>query len=352
LCSVAVYAEHSGDAAALAALRRATDFHQHFTWPDGTPVETINGRNRRWNVSAWGQFGFSHWPDGRRYAEFLAGRFVAGKVSSRDLGRLAQSALYFHEGPTEPIPQDLPRSAYRMKSAEAGIRKTGPWTVCLSGLIDAPIDSQFTLDRQGHISIYHQRLGLIVTGANSKRQPELATFSDRAGETLVTIPLSSRLRMADERDRLGLAYSTFFAEAELPAPSAERMAIHFAITETGRGRLRDAELHLQLCLHAGEPLEAGGAKIALDDKPLELGPEQLGGVIRHRGWTLRVDRPARLKWPVLPFNPYANAPEKELRYAVGVLTVPVQVDPPPDGAALNWRRGAIAISLEAPDVAP
>ena len=97
------------------------------------------------------------------------------KLSSRDLGRLAQSALYYHEGPTEPIPQELPRSAYQMK-VPAGIRKTGPWIVCLSGLIDAPIDSQFTLDRQGHLSIYHEKLGLIVTGANSKHQPELATF--------------------------------------------------------------------------------------------------------------------------------------------------------------------------------
>ena len=73
MCCVALYWEHSRDPAALEALRRATDFHKHFTWPDGTPVETINGRNRHWDVSPWGQFGFTHWPDGRRYAEFLAG---------------------------------------------------------------------------------------------------------------------------------------------------------------------------------------------------------------------------------------------------------------------------------------
>ncbi len=346
MCCVAVYAEHSRDEDALAALRRATDFHKHFTWPDGIPVETIDGRNRHRSVSAWGQFGFSHWPDGRRYAEFLAGHFAAGRTSSRDLGRLAQSALYYHDGPTEPIPQELARSAYRMKAVSAGIRKTGPWTVCLSGLIDAPVDSQFTLDRQGHISVYHQRLGLIITGANSKQQPELATFSDRAGRQLTTIPLSSRLRMADERDRLGLAYSTFFAEAEIPAPSDDRLALHFAITETGRGRLQDAELHLQLCLKAGEPLETGRSKINLTEQRVELNEGEIGGVIRHRGWTLRVDQPARLSWPVLPFNPYANAPERDLRHAVGVLTVPVKVEAPPSEAALNWRRGSIGLSLE------
>ncbi len=52
MTGVALYWEHSGDPAALEALRRATDFHEHFTYPDGTPVETINGRNRYWDVSA------------------------------------------------------------------------------------------------------------------------------------------------------------------------------------------------------------------------------------------------------------------------------------------------------------
>src|SRR5262245_53593413 len=254
MCCVALYWEHSRDTDALKALRRATDFHQHFTWPDGTPVEAINGRNRYWAASAWGQFGFSHWPDGRRYAGLLAERVAVRKVSSRDLGRMAQNALYFHEGPTEAIPQEQPNAVHRMK-VPAGIRKTGPWVVCLSGLIDAPIDSQFTLDRQGHLSIYHQKLGLIVTGANSKNQPDLATFREKTKDKVTTIPLSSRLRMNDDRDRLGLGYSTFFAEAVIPRPTDEQVTVRFAITETGRGRLQDVQLNLQLVLKAGEPLE-------------------------------------------------------------------------------------------------
>ncbi|MBI2949783.1 MAG: hypothetical protein HYY23_19300 [Verrucomicrobia bacterium] len=341
---VALYWEHSRDAAALEALRRATDFHMHFTWPDGTPVETINGRNRHWSVSPWGHFGFSHWPDGRRYAEFLFGFFSDGKLETRTLGRLAQSALYFHEGPTAPMPQDLPRFAYRMK-VPAGIRKTGPWTVCLSGLIDPPIDSQFTLDRQGHLSIYHQKLGLIVTGANSKHQPQLATFLEKTKDRMTTIPLGSRLRMSDERDRLGLGFHTFFADAEVPAPSDNQLRLRFAITETGRGRLQDVHLNLQLVLKPGEALETAKTKLALSEQQVDLGPDQIGGWIQHRGWRLRVDPAARLVWPVLPFNPYRNAPETDLRHAVGVLSVPVKVQPPPEGQ-FNWRRGEIAFVLE------
>jgi hypothetical protein len=344
---VALYFEHSRDPAALEALRRATDFHKHFTWPDGTPVETINGRNRYWEVSPWGHFGFSHWPDGRRYAEFLAGFFASGEVPSRTLGRLAQSVLYYHEGPSTATPQELPRYSYQMK-VPAGIRKTGPWTVCLSGLIDTPIDSQFTLDRQGHLSVYHDRLGLIITGAGSKHQPELATFLETSKDGMTTIPLSSRLRMSDDGDRLGLGYSTFFAEANVPAPSQVRLRIHFAVTETGKGRLHDLHLNLQLRLKAGERLETAKSQIVLNESRLELGPDQLGGWLRHRGWTLHVDPTARLRWPVLPFNPYSNAPEKDLRQAIGVLTVPVTVRPPPAGAPLDWRGGEASFELEAP----
>src|SRR5262245_56819962 len=350
MCCVALYWEHSRDPAALETLRRATDFHKHFTWPDGTPVETINGRNRHWAVSPWGQFGFSHWPDGRRYAAFLAGFFADRKLSSRDLGRLAQNALYYHEGPTETIPQEMARSAHQMK-VPAGIRKCGPWVVCLSGLIDTPIESQFTLDRQGHLSIYHEKLGLIVTGANSKSQPELATFVEKTKDRVTTIPLSSRLRMSDERDRLGLGYSTFFAEAEVSKPTDTQLPFRFAITETGRGRLADVQLNLQLVLKAGEALETATTKLVLDDKRIELTPEQIGGWIRHRGWTLKVDPTARLVWPVLPFNPYRNAPETELRHAVGVLSVPVKVQPPPEGG-LNWGRGEITFALEAEPAKP
>ncbi len=400
MCCVALYWEHSRDKAALQALRRATDFHMHFTWPDGTPVETINGRNRHWAVSPWGHFGFSHWPDGRRYAELLAGFFPPSRLAavarspdrattanlgSKTIGRLAQSALYYHEGPTAKIPQELPRFVYQMK-VPAGIRKTGPWMVCLSGLIDTPIDSQFTLDRQGHLSIFHEKLGLIITGANSRHQPELATFLEKTKDRVTTIPLSSRLRMSPlpqgegqkragagarsstplpqregrrptplpqgegqgvrEGDRLGLGYHTFFAELEVPIPSDERHTFRFAITETGRGRLQDARLNLQLCLKAGETLETAKSKIVLGEKRIELSPDQIGGWIRHRGWTLRVDPTARLVWPVLGFNPYRNAPETDLRHAVGVLTVPVKVQPAE--GALNWRRGHIDFALEAP----
>lgn len=319
--AVALYYEHSRDPAALQALRRSTDFHKFFTYPDGTPVETVNDRNRYWSVSPWGHFGFSHFADGRRYAEFLTGFISTNSFNLETLGRLAQNALYFHRGRTAPIPQDQPRYQHQM-SVPAGMRKSGPWVTCLSGLIATPTTSRWYLDRQGHFSVFHEKLGLIITGANSKNQPDLATFTETSGGKLVHLPTSSRLLMAGSADRLALAYNSFFAVLEVPSATDRRLDFRFVITPTGR--IASANLNLQLVLKAGEDVEtAAGQKVKLEDKPIQWKSDALGKWIRHRGWTLHLPSGARLSWPIYPFNPYRNGLEADLTHAVGVLSIPL-----------------------------
>jgi len=323
--ALATYFENSGDQDVLPALRRATDFHMNYTYPNGTPVEVINDRNRHWEVNTWGHFGFSNFPDGRRLGEFLTGFFSPQTLNMGALGRLAQDALYYHEGPTHPIPQDQPRYSHRM-NIPAGIRKSGPWTMCLSGLIDTQaVNSRFYLDRQGNVSVFHDKTGLIITGANSKRQPELATFSEKLPQHLVHMPLSSRLQMNDTQDRLSLAFNTFFSDLFVPVPNENEVRLQFMIS--GRGTPSEAaRLTLQLCLKESEILEtAAGKKITLGPQRLELSGSELGEWIRHHGWTLRVPQSARLIWPVYPHNPYSDAPETRLEYAVGALSVPLKL---------------------------
>ena len=323
LSSVGLYWEFTHDPDALAALRRATTFHENFTFLDGTPVDVINDRNRHWGARSWAHFTFSNFPDGRGYAEFLAGFFDPERPNMDVLGRIAQDALYYHDGPTQPPPQTLAQYSYRM-SVPAGIRKTGPWQVALSGLMSTQaIHNQFYLDRQGHVSVFHQKVGLIITGAGSKRQPELATFSEKLMGQTVHMPNSTRLQMGDQEDRLSLAYNTFFSDLFVPVPTGNELALQFRIG--ARGALAEsARLTLQLVLKAGEMLETGaGQRITLGSDRIELGAAELGGWIRHHGWVMKMDPVARLVWPVYPFNPYANGPETSLEWAVGALSVDV-----------------------------
>lgn len=328
LSAIAFYYEHSKDPSALEALRRSLTFHKNFTWLDGTPVESMNNRNRYWGVSAWSQFAFSHFPDGRRYAEFLSGFFKPDKLTMESLGRLAQNLLYYHEGRSEPIPQDQEGYAWQM-SIPGGIRKTGPWMVALSGIIETQaVISQFYLDRQANLSIYHARTGLIVSGANSKRQPELATLREKLHDgTIAHLPGNSRLQMSSTVDRLSLAFNTFFTDLYVPPPEGPNLSFRFVIA--GRGRPpQEAFTALQLVLHAGETLETAKGKVVLSDEKLNLSGEKLGW-IRHHGWKLQVDPAANLTWPVYPFNPYRDALETTLDHAVGALSVPLKLQSRP-----------------------
>ena len=173
-------------------------------------------------------------------------------VDIQSLSRLAQNALYYHEGETAPIPQDLSEFVHAMQ-IPAGIRKTGPWMVCLSGLI-APEDiiNNFFLDRQGNISIYHTERGLIVTGANSKRQPELATFTELIDGQIVHMPLTSKLQMEGNADRLALSYHTFFAELDVLRPSSRQ--IEFRFRTTYKWGDAESKLNIQLVLKPGQSL--------------------------------------------------------------------------------------------------
>ncbi len=344
---VALYREHSKDPVALEALRRGLDFHKYFTYPDGTPVEVLDDRNRFTQLRGWGQsaphgspdleapsggndesaskghFGFSNFPDGRRYAEFLTSFFHEGEVGYEDLGRIAQDALYYHPGPKMSIPSDLPTYS-RQLTVPAGIRKSGPWVVCLSGLISTKaVDNQYYHDRQGHLSVFNQKVGLIVTGANSKHQPELATFSENLLGQVFYMPVSSRLQMSEPQDRLSLAYNTFFCDLLVSPPSEQQLAFSFYITGHDEPA-ESANMTLQLCLEPGELLEtATGKKILLGAERIDLGAEALGGWIRHHGWTLKIDSSAELAWPVFPHNPYTNSPETILQNAVGALSIPL-----------------------------
>ncbi len=327
LTGVALYWEHSRDPDVLPAIRKATDLHRYYTFLNGEPVDVVNDRTRRWGVSAWGQFAFTHWPEGRGYAAFLADFFKPETLAVDQLGRLAQDALYYHEGPAQFAPQQLPKYRHQMSIA-AGVRKTGPWQVAYSGIMNSQApNSQFYLDRQGHVSVFHEKLGLIITGANSKRQHELATFHEKLMGLVSHMPISTRLQMDDAGDRLSLGYHSFFADLRVPEPSAAEVALRFSIT--GRGRPPDeGALTLQLCLKPGAILETGaGKRIAVGEEAWELSPADLGGWIRHAGWKVYVDPNARLAWPVHPFNPYANAPETALRYAVARLYVPLAWKP-------------------------
>lgn len=345
--AVGVYWEITKDPDALKALRRATDFHANFTYPDGNLIELFNDRNRYWHVSYWGQFGFSHFPDGRGYAYMLMQHTDDTNIDLDMLGLLAQNALYYHEGPAAVPPPQQQAYAHRL-TAEAGVRKRGPWVTGLCGIMDTPLPrSQWFLERQANLSLFHERVGLIVSGANSKHQPELSTFSEKIENEWMIAPKGSRFAQFDDGDVLALAYNTFSAEILCPPPSKEEAQIHVRLT--GRGPVpQEAYFALQLVLKPGAELKTGaGRALTVSESKIDMNAHDLGGSIQHNGWTLSLDSDASLRWPVYPYNPYRNAVETKIDHAVALLRVPLQLKQPP-GRWLRPNERTIKLRFQVP----
>ncbi|MBS1820860.1 MAG: hypothetical protein JST61_02600 [Acidobacteria bacterium] len=346
--AVGVYWEHTKDPAALRALRRATDFHGHLTYPDGNLVELFNDRNRYWHVSPWGQFAFSNFSDGRGYAELLTHNLDDETVDLDTLGLLGQNALYYHDGPVVAPPPAEPAYFYRLH-AEGGVRKQGPWVTGLAGIVDTPLPrSQWFLDRQADLSLFHAKTGLIISGAHSKHQPELATFSEKLNGEWFMKPKGSRLVQSPSQDVLAVAHNTFSAEIVIPTPSKEQVNIDIRLD--GRGPVpEEAWLALQLMLKPGAVLQTGtGRRLVLSGDRIELKTGDLAGSITHNGWTLTFDNDATLQWPVYPYNPYRNGNETKLDYAIGLLRMPLHLKTDPQ-KWLQLNERIIHLGVRVPD---
>lgn len=332
--AVGVYWEHTHDPLAMRALRRATDFHSNFTYSDGNLIELFNDRNRYWEVSPWGQFAFSHFPDGRSYAQMLTKNIPDDEIDLDTLGLLAQDALYYHAGPVTKCPQDLNEYVHRLQ-APGGVRKRGPWMTALCGIVDTPLPrSQWFLDRQANVSLFHENAGLILCGANSKHQPELATFSEKIDGEWDAKPKGGRLTQSATGDTLAVAHNSFSAEIFVPPSSKDETQVLFRLS--GRGPVpEEAYLGVQLCLKPGETLETGtGRKIVISEETIRLTQSDLGGFIKHGGWTLHLQDDVTFKWPVFPYNPYRNGPETKLEHAVALLQIPLNLKQDPK----RWLR--------------
>lgn len=86
-------------------------------------------------------------------------------------------------------------------------------------------------------------------------------------------------------------------------------------------------------------------KLTLSAERIELQPADLGGWLSQRGWRLKLDPTAKLVWPIYPHNPYSNAPETNLQWAVGALRVPLRLQSQP-GRYIRTHEQAIEFVLE------
>ncbi|MFH1070269.1 MAG: hypothetical protein V1794_11670, partial [Candidatus Glassbacteria bacterium] len=327
----ALYWHYRHDPEALRACQLNTDYHLHWTTPDGVDIHTVDQRNRNhFEPSAgYGLFAFCNFPEGRRYTRF---KILAALGDSDDplaelglesLARIAQAAHYHTDGPELPIPQELPKYRHEL-DRPAVVKKDGPWVYSMSALVgpSRPL-SQFYLDRVAPISLWHERTGFIIGGGNSKGQPELATFSvKRADGSLDCLPLDGLIRGNWDADTLCVAHEGFSLRLTFILRDANTAVIRAQAERTYDRRGDSAQLNLPLVLHPGAALVSDGATRTLGDDPLTLdSPKSIAAA----GWTIQPPAGAHFQWPCYIYNPYGDVRvPKDVRNALAVLSVPLE----------------------------
>jgi hypothetical protein len=327
--ALGVYLAASGDEAVLGALRKAATFHAHFTYPDGTMVETIDERNPHYEEIWLPGAGLTISPEGRTYIARLLRLYK--KPLPADAAALL--LLYGKEGPGldgDPLDSNF---NFVLGKGDAAVQRDGAWFLAASALTAAQSQVRWIQDRQNFFSVYHDRAGLILGGGNTKLQPRWSTFTigdlnllrHRAGDEnpnfvpgagLIHIPKSARL-LDGKGFGVELDYGGKRGTVWLKASGKDRMQIAYSGDKT-------MTAHLQLLPRMGKELvAASGKRQVLDATPLQWTAAQAGEWIELAGVRVRIPKDSTITWPVLPHDPYKKDGHADLVQGRIVIDMPL-----------------------------
>jgi hypothetical protein len=340
--ALGIYLSLTGDEAVRPALERAAQYHAEFTYPDGSAVETVDGRNPYMTGIKLGNNGFALTPAGRGWLARQHRLFLQqGGVFDADYA--ATMLLYGGQGPVSPPAGERESHVYHMGDM-ASTKRRKPWFVCCSAIATELSAGRFGQDRQNFLSLYHDRAGLIVGGGNTKLQPLWSSFT--VGDTallehvpgdedpdfsvrpgLLHVPDRAQLDSSGEDIRLQLDYGATECSIVLVQEGEDEMRIELAQRTDERAKATNSagpvQAHLTLMPRIGQPLRAhDGSELALGASEIIIDAVE-GGWIEHGNWRLTLPSGSRCCWPVLPHNPYRKDGLATIEEARLVVSIPL-----------------------------
>ena len=237
--ALGLYHAFTGDRQVIPALRKAVTFQTTFCYPDGSGIAAIDGRQRyhaQGNAMGWP--GYSLSAEGRRLIE-RSWPGLKQKHEGLPSPHLASTCQYLPDDASTAsllVDRRRARTVYR-KSAL--VRRQGAWTLCVSGYGTPPASraanrtARWIMTPSNCLSVWHDKLGVIIGGGHSKHaplfatfdlwqdgaqrvEPDRAVFNERNGEDVARLhygELSCVLRLRPRGDRLDITF-------ELPARTA------------------------------------------------------------------------------------------------------------------------------------
>jgi hypothetical protein len=348
--ALGVYYHESQDPVVLEALKRSAHFHSAILWPDGSSASAIDERQIYHASRDTGNVGFSQTPEGRGFLLSQLSAYVAdGHLPNADYA--ASMLLYSGEG--EGIPPAAAGDTGRalIGNDDAVIERRKPWQWCLSSYACKPIRNRWIQDRQNLVDVFHDDLGLVVGGGNTKLQPYWSTFTvgdpsllrhepgDEAPNFLPDIPLlwtpdEGRLGLAGEAPTLAVKYAEAACSVTAAAQADGRLMLTYRAPAG-----QQIEGHMPL-LNRGPKLRlADGRRVLLGDDEFVLGSDETGDHFAYASLSVTVPPGASLRWPALQHDPYTKDGHSSLNAAKLVLCLPF-----PEGVS----EQSVTLSLDAP----
>lgn len=328
--AVSLYAEASGDAAALASLGRFAGFLEHLSFPDGSASVALDVRMRYYpSPFMFLPPSFLRTPGGRR---LIAQRLPAGRAQLAKKGvhdNAAQGFAFFGSFAALVFASDLSgQSGFVIappRTLPAACLRTGDWQAALSWQVVPEHPSRFVLDSQNFLEVWHRRAGYLAGTGNSKFMPRFSTVR-RTNAGRAYVPVSARCRQATDTSA-EVAYS-FGNDEIVVGVTIGRNCCEIAARLTKTEPDVAYEFGLMLALRPGDTLTSEHGAETIDPTVLihhQGGPRPQRS-LKWRGLEWDLPAGALMDYPLVPHNSYTQdgLPAKE--DYVARISVPLSVE--------------------------
>ncbi len=361
-CGMALMYEWTGEAVFGEAVERSTRFHGNFSYPDGSFFDLIDERVRyHKKPMLWGLFGFSGCAEGRGLARNhfkgwldshsngirkakekgdSVGDDVAGGVrfDPENMARLCENHMYWHEGEVGEARSERVNHEARLK-LEAGMYRRGKWSVGVSGMRattpEDPVyrENPFALERQKLFNLWHEKVGMVVDGSNSKYQPENSTFAAKHGEVLDYWPVDGEIFEGDGGEVGARAVYRMFEGRVGVQGDNDEVVVELSVEQ---GVFNGVVCVGFTMLPVGKVLKGReGREYELGSDEFEVGGDELGGGFVVGDIEVEGPEGMRVGWPMLPFNSYATDGKSDL--SKGMIRVWVELGVGCESAVFKFR---------------
>lgn len=369
--ALGIYYSYSKDPVVLDALQRSARFHSAVLLPDGSSIACIDERQVYHGGISRGNVGFSWTPEGRGFLLQQYARFQAGGGRLINADEAATLLLYSGEGDAVMPPAGGDSAITTIGDNDAAVVREKPWAWAVSGYACAPPQNRWIQDRHNHIDVFHDDLGLVTGGGNTKLQPYWSTFTVGDASLLRHTPGDEKPNFVPDTDLKWTADSGRIATepcasrlkltyADVDAVSVIRAGEDGSLTMTYMAPAgKRVQAHVPLMRRAGRIYLADGSSVKLTEEPFALTSEQIGDHFCYGDLRVSVPPGASLRWPEWQHNPYTKDGNSPLGNAKLVLVLPfdstdrydirLSYEPPPPfpGLAFEARDLPVEVSESA-----